>query len=1127
MTVSEPSGGLVTTTSGAHYRIDGLERMEPFLTTVVSDSDLWMFVSSTGALTAGRRNADHSIFPYQTDDRLHRAAGRVGPVTVIARGDGSARELWRPFGPDLHLSGPRSIAKHVSGNRLVFEEFHPTWRLRWRATWAPSDAFGWVRTSEIVNESVEQVEIEVLDGVVDVMPDGVDAFFEQIRSNLVDAYKRSETGPWGSLAIFNLETLITDQAEPMEALSATTIWSSGFDNAQIDLDERAVLDMLAGRATRAQRLIRGRTGAYLRRGTLEVSPGSTERFTLACDTGVGHAAVERLVAEVRSGVAASQVRDDIARGAAGLDALLDAAEGRQSSGDPVADAHHRSNVLFNSMRGGALVDGPNVPLGDLVEFVRSRNPSVDLGPIADVGTRHVGDLLDDVRAAGDPDLTRLVLEYLPLTFSRRHGDPSRPWNRFDIDIRTDDGEQRLTYEGNWRDIFQNWEALFFTTPSFLPSVVAKFVNATSAEGYNAYRLTRSGIEWEVPDPADPWAHIGYWGDHQLVYLLRLVELWGHIAPGEIGTWLDQRVFSFVDIPYRLAEHADMIADSNDTIVYDEAHAAVIAEREADHGADGRLLVDHAGRQVRVGLAEKLLVPALAKLACFVPGAGVWLNTQRPEWNDANNALAGSGASIVTLFHLRRYLDRLADILLQGARSTIEMSGPVAEWVRATSTIVHDAPVDPSDVGRSREFIDAVGTLAARHRAAVRAGADFTVEPVEREVVVAMCRRAVEHIDATLDRSRRADGLFHSYNLVSFPSAGVVEVGHLGPMLEGQVAALSSGRLSSDAAADLITTALESDLHRADLDTLLLYPATEIPSFLERNLVTNEQHDLLRGAAIGTDTDTDTDTDTGTDMVSAAMAPDVTGRPRFRPGISNRGDLVDALERSRLTADQIAAVLSVYEGVFDHRSFTGRSGRMYGYEGLGSVYWHMVAKLLLAVQEEVWSALDRDEPTSVIVRLTESYRRLRDGFGFRMSPALFGAFPTDCYSHSPAHSGAQQPGMTGQVKEEILTRFGELGLRVHAGRIRLTPTLLPIDEVLGSGVASFTFCGVTMSIERAATDRAVVITGDGEYVVESLELPAETSAEVFSRRGTVTAVRWHLGGDTLERWRSATGPKTTA
>ena len=32
-----------------------------------------------------------------------------------------------------------------------------------------------------------------------------------------------------------------------------------------------------------------------------------------------------------------------------------------------------------------------------------------------------------------------------------------------------------------------------------------------------------------------------------------------------------------------------------------------------------------------------------------------MNTQRPEWNDANNALVGKGLSVVTLGYLRRYV----------------------------------------------------------------------------------------------------------------------------------------------------------------------------------------------------------------------------------------------------------------------------------------------------------------------------------------------------------------------------------------------------------------------------------------------------------------------------------------
>ena len=34
---------------------------------------------------------------------------------------------------------------------------------------------------------------------------------------------------------------------------------------------------------------------------------------------------------------------------------------------------------------------------------------------------------------------------------------------------------------------------------------------------------RSGVDWEVVEPENPWSQIGYWGDHQVVYLLRLLQ----------------------------------------------------------------------------------------------------------------------------------------------------------------------------------------------------------------------------------------------------------------------------------------------------------------------------------------------------------------------------------------------------------------------------------------------------------------------------------------------------------------------------------------------------------------------------------------------------------------------------
>ena len=119
--------------------------------------------------------------------------------------------------------------------------------------------------------------------------------------------------------------------------------------------------------------------------------------------------------------------------------------------------------------------------------------------------------------------------------------------------------------------------------------------------------------------------------------------------------------------------------------------------------------------------------------------------------------------------------------------------------------------------------------------------------------------------------------------------------------------------------------------------------------------------------------------------------------------------------------------------------------MYAYEGIGSVYWHMVAKLLVAVQETIQEA-PSDTSEESLSHLLRLYDRVRDGLGFNKTAAEYGAFPTDPYSHTPAHAGAQQPGMTGQVKEELLTRWAELGIDVSQGSIHLSPLLISDDEL---------------------------------------------------------------------------------
>ena len=656
-------------------------------------------------------------------------------------------------------------------------------------------------------------------------------------------------------------------------------------------------------------------------------------------------------------------------------------------------------------------------------------------------------------------------------------------------------------------------------------MIAKFVNASTADGFNPYRITSEGIDWEIPDPDDPWSGIGYWGDHQIVYLYRLLRAQRDHDPDWLRDQLARRDYSFADVPYRIAPFDRLLVDPKSTIEHDEVAEAEIARRVGERGADGRLVVDRDGDVVHVALIEKLLVPALAKLSNLVPRGGIWMNTERPEWNDANNALVGYGLSMVTLAHLRRYLELLDDVT-RDADADHQVSASVVEWIDEVSGVLaaHESLLGGESIDDRSRFavLEGVGRAFDRYRTRLYESGTSEPATLPSSSLRAFLATAIRHLDDSVRTARRPDGLYDAYNLISFRDLGgdgAASVSRLAPMLEGQVAAISSGLLDVDDVVALVDQMYRSDLYRPDVDSFLLYPARSRPSFLERNQVPPEaveSNPLLAALTAAGNVD--------------VIARDVDGRHHFHPDLENARHLEAALDAlaatgfSALVDEHRAAVLGLYEEVFRHHMFTGRSSTMYGYEGIGSIYWHMVAKLLLAVQESVLQAPSRTDAKS-LRRLGDLYDRIRGGLGFNKSADEYGAFPTDPYSHTPAHAGAQQPGMTGQVKEELLTRWAELGVTVGRGSIRFVPDLfherelrvepgtLDTVDVAGSdsrvdvpaGAAALTLCRVPVAVEVVDGEGSITIThADGtRRDVAGLELDGSTSRLVFEHRGEIT------------------------
>lgn len=1042
------------------YKINNSDAMRPFFMSIVSDANHWMFLSSNGGLTAGRKNAEFALFPYYTDDKITESFDTTGSKSIFQIHHNNEVHIWEPFSERFShniFNVSRNLYKNIYGNKVIFEEVNHDLKITYKYQWNSSNLYGFIKKSELINHSDSAYQIALLDGIQNIMPFGVTSDLQNAASNLVDAYRRSELHQKSGLGIFALSAIIVDKAEPSEALKSNIVWSLGLKNPSHLLSSLQLSNFRMKQKVTPEDDVKGEKGAYFINSEITLNENSKKEWLIVANVNQDYSDIAQIINSIQTEKNLEQlIHLDIELGTKKLIELNASSDGLQLTNDNLRDTRHFANTLFNIMRGGIFDFNYQIEKQDFLKYIEKANVLVfqkfkkSLLQLPDLFTLET--LKEFVFKQKDSDLERLSLEYLPLKFSRRHGDPSRPWNKFSINTQSEiDGSKILDYEGNWRDIFQNWEALAHSFPQFIENMIHKFLNATTFDGYNPYRVTKDGFDWETIEEDNPWSYIGYWGDHQIIYLLKFLEFIENHQPKKLEEYFNNDVFVYANVPYIIKSYEDILKNPKDTIDFNHKADEKIRNERTKIGADGTLLKDANGVIYKVNFIEKMLATILAKMSNFIPEGGIWLNTQRPEWNDANNALVGNGVSMVTLYYLRRFLTHFQKLVVNSEVDSIKLSNEMVEFYHTIrETLIQ---FEPSLDGKFNDFdrkslLDTLGKAASEYRNQVYKNGFWGNK---RTHSMAGLKRFIEvslkFIDHSIKANKREDNLYHAYNLMTIENDQEISISHLSEMLEGQVAVLSSGYLSSEEALSVLDSLKSSKLFRDDQYSYILYPNKELPKFLEKNIIPNEivvKSELLSSLIAANN--------------SQIIKKDCTGNFHFNGNFKNAADLEKELESlaktdfAKLVEKDKKDVLQAFETVFNHKSFTGRSGTFYGYEGLGSIYWHMVSKLQLAVQECCLKAVDDKKSPEVIGRLLEHYYEINEGIGVHKSPELYGAFPTDPYSHTPAGKGAQQPGMTGQVKEDIISRFGELGVFVKNGKLFFNPCLLRKDEFLSESKA---------------------------------------------------------------------------
>ncbi|MBN2619188.1 MAG: hypothetical protein JXR64_12815, partial [Spirochaetales bacterium] len=564
---------------------------------------------------------------------------------------------------------------------------------------------------------------------------------------------------------------------------------------------------------------------------------------------------------------------------------------------------------------------------------------------------------------------------------------------------------------------------------------------------------------------------------------------------------------------------NIISDPYETITFNFAKDKEVKALAKQIGADGKML--HRNNEIVLGsMNEKLLIHLLTKLGNFVPEGGIWMNTQRPEWNDANNALVGKGISVVTLAYIRRYINFLINIYKDSNSESFTIRKNLYLWLTQLNGVFSNYTIKIKDKITDKyrfEIVSQLGKASETYRNSYYNAENWEDINISRSEIIDFLNISLISVDDSLLKNRRTDDLYHSYNTLEI-SNKEIKIHYLYEMLEGQVAILTSGLLGPKDADKTLTALRNSAMFREDQNSYMLYPNRELLNFTKKNVIDANKVEanpvLMELIKKG-----------NKDLVTV----DVNGKYHFNGKFKNVKQVIGTLDKLGLGRNK--EIEDLFEQTFNHQSFTGRSGTFFAYEGLGSIYWHMVSKLLLAAQENLFIAKDMGLDEKLINSLKNHYVDIRNGIGYKKSAEVYGAFPFDPYSHTPFGKGAKQPGMTGQVKEEVITRLGEMGIRVINGEIIFDTTLMDEDDFLTSpriwsvknaagetlelnipsGAFAGTHCQTPYIVAKGEKSCVNLYMNNGTtLVINQLKIPVEYSELIFSKSPDIKYIEIIIG-----------------
>lgn len=654
------------------YTLENYQKKKPFSSFLSGiagkeGTPLWSFYVNRGQAIAsfGIENKNKAIMEFYPANQAYHYVPTIGFRTFI-KIDGMVHEAF------LEKDGSQSMS--INKDALMLEQKFKKLGITIRIIYhtLPNEPIaGLVRSVEIINHKKKPIELEIVDGLAQILPSGIDHGGYKAVSNLLQSWMSVEA--YQSYVYYTLRASTNDSSEIQQLTEGNFYYNSQKDATYI-YDYKLIFE---------------------------------EDTSLKTPYGFQKQNIEQMSQAFQVPVnqvpcAMSGMKQTIERSFQfhSLIGHVDNRDVLESLIPKFDEAYFQSKQKENYKLHQ-----------DLVSVLRTKTSQ----PMLD---RYLEQCyLDNVLRGGVPTLYETKEQKVAYhLFSRKHGDLERDYNFFSLEPN-----YYSQGNGNFRDVLQNRRNDLLFHPEVEGFNIYQFASLIQADGYNplsvegvvfhyegnlkkqpeilatilqkaftpgmiAKQLKKNNLPIEkhlVKILKESRVEIkaafgeGYWNDH-FTYLYDAIDVYQSVYPDLVDALLAQGGYPFFKSPVEVVPRSQKHVLTKDQKV--RQYGSVLHH----HGQQNGWLSNKNGL-IHVTLYSKLLTLVTNKYGLLDPiGVGLSYEADKPGWNDATNGLPGLfGSGFSETIELKKLVDFL---ILHTKQEKIEVLTPLMVLMQAYQQI---------------------------------------------------------------------------------------------------------------------------------------------------------------------------------------------------------------------------------------------------------------------------------------------------------------------------------------------------------------------------------------------------------------------------------------------------------